>query len=129
MRVVIVEDKRFFLDLITDSLSGRGIDVVGCADNPSDALRVIDDTAPDLAVLDICLSEARDEVGVRDEEGLRVAELVRANYPDVGLLMLSAYFQPVYAEATDHDRRHINTRVLATLMFLRSTDRFGTVKT
>ncbi|MGH3915347.1 MAG: response regulator [Pseudonocardiaceae bacterium] len=236
MRVVIVEDKRFFLDLLTDSLRGRGINVVGCADNPSDALRVIDDTAPDLAVLDICLSEAQDEVGVRDEEGLRVAELVRASYPDVGLLMLSAYFQPVYAErllamadtphavgylskerlgnldelvdafhrivrgevvidphiisqlmsrrriedplerltphqrrilalvaegrsnlgiaqhlgckisavewnlstitekldlsrATDHDRRHINTRVLATLMFLRSTGRSGAVKT
>jgi hypothetical protein len=50
------------------------------------ALRVIDDTAPDLAVLDISVSHAQAD-RVHDVEGLRVAELVRADYPDVGLLM------------------------------------------
>jgi len=97
MRVVIVEDQGFYLDLLTDSLRGRGIDVVGRASNPSEALRVIDDTAPDLAMLDIRLSGASGN-DAHDVEGLGVAELVRANYPDVGLLMLSLYVEPAYAQ-------------------------------
>jgi DNA-binding NarL/FixJ family response regulator len=96
MRVVIVEDQEFYLDLLTNGLRGRGVDVVGRAGNPTEALRVIDDTAPDLAVLDISLSRAGAD-RVHDVEGLRVAELVRADYPDVGLLMLSAHVEPAYA--------------------------------
>jgi len=97
MRVVIVEDQGFYLDLLTDGLRGRGVDVVGRADNPSEALHVIDKMAPDLAVLDISLSRTRIN-RVHDVEGLQVAELVRADYPDVGLLMLSAYVEPAYAQ-------------------------------
>ncbi|MGH3899305.1 MAG: response regulator [Pseudonocardiaceae bacterium] len=96
MRVVIVEDQGFYLDLLADGLRGRGIDVVGRADNPTEALCVIDDTAPDLAVLDISLSRARGRV--HDVQGLRIAELVRADYPDVGLLMLSAHVELAYAQ-------------------------------
>ncbi|MGH3875301.1 MAG: response regulator [Pseudonocardiaceae bacterium] len=96
MRVVIVEDQGFYLDLLTDGLRGRGVDVVGRAGNSTEALHVIDDTAPDLAVLDISLS--RGGAGrAHDVEGLRVAELVRADYPGVGLLMLSAHVEPAYA--------------------------------
>lgn len=94
---VVVEDKGFYLDLLTDSLRGRGIEVVGRAGNPPEALRVIDDTAPDLAIVDISLSGASAD-NVHDVEGLLVAERVRADYPDVGLLMLSAYVEPAYAQ-------------------------------
>ncbi len=97
MRVVIVEDQGFYLDLLTDSLRGRGIEVVGRASNPHEALRVIDDAAPDLAIVDISLSGATGD-SAHDVEGLRVAERVRADYPDVGLLMLSAYVEPAYAQ-------------------------------
>jgi DNA-binding NarL/FixJ family response regulator len=92
MRVVIVENQGFYLDLLTDALRGRGIDVAGRAADRAEALRVIDETAPDLVVLDIRLTNAT------DDEGLRVAELVRAQYPDVALLALSAYLEPAYAE-------------------------------
>jgi DNA-binding NarL/FixJ family response regulator len=92
VRVVIVENEALFLDLITDALRGRGIEVVGRAASQPEALHVIDSTAPDLAVLDIRLTRTS------DDEGLRVAELVRARYPDVGLLALSAYLEPAYAE-------------------------------
>ncbi|MGW6724704.1 response regulator transcription factor [Nocardia sp. NPDC055029] len=92
MRVVIVENQGFYLDLLTDALRGRGIEVAGRAANRSEALRVIDETAPDLAVCDIRLTDAS------DDEGLRVAELVRAQYPDVALLALSAHLEPAYAE-------------------------------
>ena len=97
MRVVIVEDQGFYLDLLTDGLRGRGVDVVGRASTPPEALSVIDSTAPDLAVLDISLSPARVD-RAHGVEGLRVAERVRADYPDVGLLMLSAHVEPAYAQ-------------------------------
>ncbi|MGH3701507.1 MAG: LuxR C-terminal-related transcriptional regulator [Pseudonocardiaceae bacterium] len=45
-------------------------------------------------MVDISLSLAR----IHDVEGLRVAELVRTDYPDVGLLMLSAHVEPAYAQ-------------------------------
>lgn len=92
MRVVIIEDQGFYLDLLTDALGSRGITVVGRATTEPEALRVIDETAPDLAVIDIRLSNAR------DDEGLQVAERVRVKYPDVALLVLSAYLEPAYAE-------------------------------
>jgi DNA-binding NarL/FixJ family response regulator len=92
MRVVIVENQGFYLDLLTDALRSRGIDVAGRAADRAEALRIIDETAPDLAVLDIRLTNTT------DDEGLRVAELVRAQYPDVALLALSAYLEPAYAE-------------------------------
>jgi DNA-binding NarL/FixJ family response regulator len=97
VRVVIVEDQGFYLDLLTEGLRGRGVDVVGRASTPPEALSVIDSTAPDLAVLDISLSPARLH-RAHDVEGLRIAELVRTDYPDVGLLMLSAHVEPAYAQ-------------------------------
>jgi DNA-binding NarL/FixJ family response regulator len=92
MRVVIVEDQGFYLDLLADALRGRGIDVVGRARDEAEALAVVDETAPDIAVVDIRLSPAR------DDDGLRVAEQVRQRYPEVGLLVLSAYLEPAYAQ-------------------------------
>jgi hypothetical protein len=37
MRVAIVKDKGFSLDLLTDGLSGRGVDVVGHAGDPPES--------------------------------------------------------------------------------------------
>jgi DNA-binding NarL/FixJ family response regulator len=92
MRIVIVEDEALLLDLLTDALRGRGIDVAGRARTREEALPLVDDTAPDLALLDIRLTKTK------DTDGLQVAELVRERYPDVGLLMLSDYVEAAYAE-------------------------------
>ncbi|XVV07678.1 response regulator [Actinosynnema sp. CA-248983] len=92
MRIVIVENQRLLLDLLTDSLRSRGIDVVGRATTREEALPLIDDNAPDLALLDIRLTREK------DTDGLAVAEAVRARYPDVGLLVLSDYLEAAFAE-------------------------------
>ncbi|SDX94818.1 DNA-binding response regulator, NarL/FixJ family, contains REC and HTH domains [Amycolatopsis xylanica] len=92
MRIVIVENEGLLLDLLTDSLRGRGIDVVGRARTREEALPLVDETAPDLALLDIRLVDAK------DTDGLAVAEEVRGRYPDVGLLMLSDYTEAAFAE-------------------------------
>lgn len=92
MRIVVVEDQGLFLDLLTTTLQGRGIDVMAQVPDRAEALRVIDEHAPDLALLDIRLTPAG------DTDGLDVAEVVRERYPDVGLLMLSDYLEAAYAE-------------------------------
>lgn len=92
MRIVIVENEGLLLDLLTDALRGRGIEVVARARTREEALPLVDETAPDLALLDIRLVDSR------DTDGLELAEVVRARYPDVGLLMLSDYVEAAYAE-------------------------------
>lgn len=92
MRVVIVEDQRLFLDALADALLSRSIEVTARATTLDEALRAVDETAPDAALLDIKLHPTL------TDEGLRVAEEVRKRYPDVGLLVLSAYAEVAYAE-------------------------------
>ncbi|MGK8524943.1 hypothetical protein ACRS6B_26925 [Nocardia asteroides] len=47
MKIVIVEDRGLFLDLLTDALRGRGIDVLAQASTRPEALPLIDEHAPD----------------------------------------------------------------------------------
>jgi DNA-binding NarL/FixJ family response regulator len=92
MRIVIVEDHGWLLDALAEALPGRGIEVVGRARDPQEALEAIDAAAPDVAVLDIRLPPTF------TDEGLQIAELLRNRYPDVGLLLLSTYAEVAYAE-------------------------------
>jgi DNA-binding NarL/FixJ family response regulator len=92
MRVVIVEDEKLFLNAIAEALLSRSIDVVARAANLEEARRAVNDSAPDAALLDIKLSPAG------TDEGLRVAEELRRRYPEVGLLVLSAHAEVAYAE-------------------------------
>jgi DNA-binding NarL/FixJ family response regulator len=92
MRVVIIEDEQLFLNAIAEALLSRSIDVAARAANLEQALQAVNDSAPDAALLDIKLSPAN------TDEGLRVAEEIRRRYPDVGLLVLSAHAEVAYAE-------------------------------
>jgi len=92
MRVVLVEDQNLLLEALADAIGGRGVEVVGRARSDAEALAVIEDTSPDLVVLDIRLPPNY------SDEGLRVAEHVRQRYPGVGLLVLSSYAEVAYAE-------------------------------
>ena len=92
MRVVIVEDHGLFREPLTESLPGRGVEVVGTATDLDGAVAEIDRSAPDVALLDIRLPPTF------ADEGLRVAEHVRARYPEVGLLLLSTHAEVAYVQ-------------------------------
>jgi DNA-binding NarL/FixJ family response regulator len=92
VRVVIVEDHGLFREALTESLPGRGVEVVGTATDHGGAIAEIDRSAPDVVLLDIRLPPNF------ADEGLRVAEHVRARYPEVGLLLLSTHAEVAYAE-------------------------------
>jgi DNA-binding NarL/FixJ family response regulator len=92
MRVGIVEDHLLLQDILTEGLRGRGLDVVGAAADVESATRLVDADPPDVLLLDIRLPPDH-----RDE-GLRLAELVRARHPEVGLLVLSTQGEVSFAQ-------------------------------
>ena len=82
MRVVIAED----LALLREA----GIDVVAQAEDGEGLLRIIGGHKPDVAIVDVRLPP-----GFTDE-GLRAALEARKRQPQLGVLILSAYVEPVY---------------------------------
>jgi DNA-binding NarL/FixJ family response regulator len=92
MRVGIVEDHLLLQDVLTEGLRGRGVRVVGGAVDVESATRLVDEDPPDVLLLDIRLPPDH-----RDE-GLRLAELVRAGHPEVGLLVLSSQGEVSFAQ-------------------------------
>jgi DNA-binding NarL/FixJ family response regulator len=92
MRVVIGEDQQVFARALAEALRARGVDVVGLARTLPDILRVVDETAPDVAILDIELPPDF------TDEGIHAAEQIRSNRPEVGVLVLSQYGEVAYAE-------------------------------
>jgi DNA-binding NarL/FixJ family response regulator len=92
VRVVLVEDNGLFLDALSESLQGRGVDVVGQAGDVETALAVIGGTLPDVALLDIRLPPTK------TDEGLQIATWVRRRHPQVGILLISETGDPRIAE-------------------------------
>jgi DNA-binding NarL/FixJ family response regulator len=92
MRVGIVEDHLLLQDILTEGLRGRGMRVTGAAADVESATRLVDADPPDVLLLDIRLPP-----GHRDE-GLHLAELVRARHPEVGLLVLSSQGEVGFAQ-------------------------------
>jgi len=92
VNVIIVEDQSFLLDLMAKGLPLMGVDVVGQARDVPTAIDMIERMRPDVVILDMRLPP-----GQRDE-GLSIAEAVRAQHPQIGILVLSAYGELAAAE-------------------------------
>lgn len=85
MRVVVVEDDPMLRTTFIAALTSLGMDVAGSAETADGAVALIDEHAPDVVTLDLRLvKEARPA-----DAGLRIAERVRARYPEVALLVLA----------------------------------------
>lgn len=85
MRVAIAEDSGFFRDALAASIESVGFEVtakVGDAEALTDAIAI---DMPDAVILDICLPPTK------TDEGLVAADRLGAMYPDLGILVLSAY--------------------------------------
>ena len=91
MRIVIAEDTAILRDGLVQLLAIRGQEVVAAVGD-ADALReAVAEHRPDVAVVDIRLPP-----GFTDE-GLRAAVKLRAEHPDVGVLMFSQYVETRFA--------------------------------
>ncbi len=90
MRVVIVEDQALLREGIVALLKDNDVEVVGQAEDAPGLLRLVNGHKPDLAIVDVRLPPTF------TDEGIRAAIEAREQYPDLGILILSQYVEPVY---------------------------------
>ena len=93
MRVVIAEDS-IFRNSIAEMLSAGGHEVAYIARTGDELLAYLNRSGPpDVAVLDIRMPPTG------TDEGLAAAEQIRAKWPEVGILLFSAYTSPSHGRA------------------------------
>jgi DNA-binding NarL/FixJ family response regulator len=90
MRVVIAEDQALLREGIVALLSENGIEVVAQAEDGPGLLRKVAGHKPDLAIVDVRLPPTF------SDEGIRAALEARRQRPDLAVLVLSQYVEPVY---------------------------------
>jgi DNA-binding NarL/FixJ family response regulator len=96
MRVVIAEDQALLREGIVALLREQEIDVVAQAEDGPGLLRILNGHKPDLAIVDVRLPPSF------TDEGIRAALEARRQHPQLGILILSQYVEPVYtAELLD----------------------------
>ncbi len=90
MRVVIAEDQALLREGIVALLREHEIEVVAQAEDGDGLLRIVGGHKPDLAIVDVRLPPTF------TDEGVRAAIEARRRHPQVGILILSQYVEPVY---------------------------------
>ena len=90
MRVVIAEDQVLLREGIVALLREHDFDVVAQAEDGPGLLRILAGHKPDVAVVDVRLPPTF------TDEGVRAAITARERFPEVGILILSQYVEPVY---------------------------------
>jgi DNA-binding NarL/FixJ family response regulator len=91
VRVVVADDVLLTRQGIIRLLRDAGIDVVAEADDAQRLLREVRLARPDVALVDIRMPPTH------TDEGLAAAQTIRAEHPQVGVLVLSQYVEPSYA--------------------------------
>ncbi|ANZ15212.1 LuxR family two component transcriptional regulator [Streptomyces noursei ATCC 11455] len=90
-RAVIAEDSVLLRIGVVKVLETAGFEVVAEADDAEGLLRAVEEHRPDIAVVDV-----RMPPGFTDE-GVRAALVIRKQWPDTAVLMLSQYVEERYA--------------------------------
>jgi DNA-binding NarL/FixJ family response regulator len=100
-RVVVADDDALLRQGVASLLAGAGYEVVGEASDADELLRLVRAHGPDLVVTDIRMPPTH------TWEGLDAARTIRAERPDVGILLLSAYVEVETAVDLLRDGRRI----------------------
>lgn len=66
LRIAVIEDEALVAMLIEDQLTAAGHDVVGAADSYKEAVRLVAETSPDLALVDVQLADGSSGLEVAD---------------------------------------------------------------
>jgi DNA-binding NarL/FixJ family response regulator len=91
MRVVVADDTMLTREGIVRLLRDVGVEVVAEAEDAQGLLYQVRLARPDVAVVDIRMPPTH------TDEGLVAAQAIRAEHPQVGVLVLSQYVEPSYA--------------------------------
>ena len=91
MRVVVADDAVILREGLSRLLEEAGLEVVGLAADADELIALVEHVHPDVAIVDIRMPPTH------TDEGLQAAKLIRARWPDVGILVLSQHVQARYA--------------------------------
>ena len=91
MRVMLAEDDVLLREGLASLLERSGFEVAGQAGDAAGLLALIREKAPDLVVVDIRMPPTH------TTEGLDAAREIRAEFPDVAILVLSAHAEVEHA--------------------------------
>jgi DNA-binding NarL/FixJ family response regulator len=86
-RIVVAEDDVLLREGIASLLDREGFDVVGTAGDPVELQTLVRETHPELAIVDIRMPPTQ------TWEGLEAARAIRAESPQIGILLLSAHVE------------------------------------
>lgn len=100
MRIVIADDAVLLRAGLERLLTDAGHEVVAAVGEATPLLHAVTEHSPDLAVIDVRMPPSF------TDEGVRAATLIRAQDPDVALLVLSQYVEERYASELIADSPH-----------------------
>ncbi len=91
MRVALADDAVILREGLSRLLQEAGFDIVGQATDAEGLLELVEQTQPDVAIIDIRMPPTH------TDEGLRAAKTIRERWPAIGLLILSQHVDARYA--------------------------------
>jgi DNA-binding NarL/FixJ family response regulator len=91
MRAVIAEDAVLLREGLTRLLAEAGCEVVETVDNGEALLRAVERHQPDVCIVDVRMPPTF------SDEGVRAALVIRRQWPEVSILLLSQYVEERYA--------------------------------
>ena len=90
-RVVIAEDSVLLLAGLTKLLESAGFEVAATAEDAAGLLAAVEREQPDVVIADVRMPPTH------TDEGIRAALVIRSQWPDVAVLVLSQYVEERYA--------------------------------
>jgi DNA-binding NarL/FixJ family response regulator len=91
VRVAVADDAVILREGLARLLEEAGFEVVGLASDADELYALVERTRPDVAIVDIRMPPTN------TDEGLQAAKLIRARWPETGILVLSQFVQARYA--------------------------------
>ena len=111
-RVVIAEDSVLLLAGLTKLLDSAGFEVCATAGDADGLLAAVEREQPDVVIADVRMPPTH------TDEGIRAALVIRSQWPDIAILVLSQYVEERYAA----DLLSANTRGVGYLLKDRVAD-------
>jgi serine/threonine-protein kinase PknK len=90
-RIVLADDDVLLREGMASLLERSGYEIAGQAGDADQLLRLVRHHRPELVIVDIRMPPGQ------STEGLEAARLIRQEFPDVGILVLSAYVEVEHA--------------------------------
>ena len=122
-RTVLAEDDVLLREGIASLLERSGLEILGQAGDPAQLLDLVRRHEPDLVIVDIRMPPAH------GTEGLEAADVIRDEFPDIGILVLSAHAEVEQAmELLASGQRVgylLKSRVTAVSEFIEAVDRIA----